>query len=74
MDAGKVEHAAETRRVKMLADRRGWFWPDWLWAGHEYDLPADVTEYLIGVGAAELVVTKPETEPEAKPAAKRKAG
>jgi hypothetical protein len=43
----------------MTADRQGWFWPTPLAAGQEYDLPADVANYLVEVGAALLIADQP---------------
>jgi hypothetical protein len=59
MDAIQATPQAVMQRVRMTADRQGWFWPTPLAAGQEYDLPADVANYLVEVGAALLIADQP---------------
>jgi hypothetical protein len=47
-------------RIKMLRFRQGWFWNEALYDDREYELPDEVTEYLLGLGVAELVLPEPE--------------
>ncbi|WP_347264667.1 hypothetical protein [Nitrobacter sp.] len=55
-------------RVKIVTFRQGDFWPDAVHPGQVLDLPGEVGQYLIEVGAAVADAPTEDAEKPAKPA------